>query len=280
MIDPDLVAALSAAKHLPAAEIRLALAEPERIADTVLDVLRRAGAGDELPESEADLLFWGIHVLATVRDTRLFRPFLALLRHDGDTLDALLGDAVTETLAPILNSVFDGDSSSLIALLLDSTVDDDVRNELFAVLTYLTQTKQISRQETHDLLVRFDDKRAAVERDIAWFGWEETIGLLGFNDLVPRVEVARNDGRIEADVSDAPWLRKVLREAESKPDDLARFDPIRHATLDDPIAALSWTAEDFGQPVRNPFKHVGRNDPCPCGSGKKFKKCCLDTLPA
>lgn len=20
----------------------------------------------------------------------------------------------------------------------------------------------------------------------------------------------------------------------------------------------------------------GRNDPCPCGSGKKFKKCCLD----
>ncbi len=25
----------------------------------------------------------------------------------------------------------------------------------------------------------------------------------------------------------------------------------------------------------NPFKHVGRNDPCPCGSGKKFKKCCL-----
>jgi len=20
--------------------------------------------------------------------------------------------------------------------------------------------------------------------------------------------------------------------------------------------------------------HVGRNDPCPCGSGKKYKKCC------
>jgi hypothetical protein len=25
----------------------------------------------------------------------------------------------------------------------------------------------------------------------------------------------------------------------------------------------------------NPFKQIGRNDPCPCGSGKKFKKCCL-----
>jgi len=21
---------------------------------------------------------------------------------------------------------------------------------------------------------------------------------------------------------------------------------------------------------------IGRNSPCPCGSGKKYKKCCLD----
>ena len=26
-------------------------------------------------------------------------------------------------------------------------------------------------------------------------------------------------------------------------------------------------------PVRNPLKDVGRNDPGPCGSQKKFKKC-------
>jgi len=25
---------------------------------------------------------------------------------------------------------------------------------------------------------------------------------------------------------------------------------------------------------------VGRNEPCPCGSGKKFKKCCLVRHPA
>lgn len=28
------------------------------------------------------------------------------------------------------------------------------------------------------------------------------------------------------------------------------------------------------QMARRPPK-VGRNEPCPCGSGKKFKKCCL-----
>ncbi|WP_339486159.1 SEC-C metal-binding domain-containing protein [Pseudomonas sp. EL_65y_Pfl2_R95] len=27
------------------------------------------------------------------------------------------------------------------------------------------------------------------------------------------------------------------------------------------------------EPVRNQLKDVGRNDPCPCGSLKKFKKC-------
>ena len=29
------------------------------------------------------------------------------------------------------------------------------------------------------------------------------------------------------------------------------------------------------QPVRNAAKKVGPNDPCPCGSGKKYKKCCM-----
>jgi uncharacterized protein YecA (UPF0149 family) len=29
------------------------------------------------------------------------------------------------------------------------------------------------------------------------------------------------------------------------------------------------------EPMRNPLRGVGRNDPCPCGSDKKYKKCCL-----
>jgi preprotein translocase subunit SecA len=56
-------------------------------------------------------------------------------------------------------------------------------------------------------------------------------------------------------------------------------------------SALESTAGEFEEAVRTgtaahhahgprqkPFVHVadkvGRNDPCPCGSGKKFKKCC------
>jgi preprotein translocase subunit SecA len=31
----------------------------------------------------------------------------------------------------------------------------------------------------------------------------------------------------------------------------------------------------FGQQESSPVSHVGRNDPCPCGSGRKYKHCGL-----
>ena len=32
------------------------------------------------------------------------------------------------------------------------------------------------------------------------------------------------------------------------------------------------------EPVKRAFPKVGRNDPCPCESGKKFKKCCQSLM--
>ena len=40
-------------------------------------------------------------------------------------------------------------------------------------------------------------------------------------------------------------------------------------------AAAAGKAQVKRQPVRNAAKKVGPNDPCPCGSGKKYKKCCM-----
>ncbi|MFO0947457.1 MAG: preprotein translocase subunit SecA [Planctomycetota bacterium] len=34
--------------------------------------------------------------------------------------------------------------------------------------------------------------------------------------------------------------------------------------------------EQKTEPIRNRNKRVGRNDPCPCGSGKKYKNCCMN----
>ena len=40
--------------------------------------------------------------------------------------------------------------------------------------------------------------------------------------------------------------------------------------------ALAWLADAAGVSKQ---ASVGRNAPCPCGSGKKFKKCCIDREP-
>jgi preprotein translocase subunit SecA len=42
-----------------------------------------------------------------------------------------------------------------------------------------------------------------------------------------------------------------------------------------PQLVLSRGEEDAKtKPVKRDAQKVGRNDPCPCGSGKKYKKCC------
>ena len=43
----------------------------------------------------------------------------------------------------------------------------------------------------------------------------------------------------------------------------------------DAAIAASQKGEKKPEPVRNVGKKVGRNDPCPCGSGRKFKVCCM-----
>lgn len=39
------------------------------------------------------------------------------------------------------------------------------------------------------------------------------------------------------------------------------------------IVENRYDEEDTKKPVRK-GKKIGRNDPCPCNSGKKYKKCC------
>jgi preprotein translocase subunit SecA len=34
------------------------------------------------------------------------------------------------------------------------------------------------------------------------------------------------------------------------------------------------TEEQGNIPITRDEEKVGRNDPCPCGSGQKYKKCC------
>ncbi|WP_187276071.1 DUF1186 domain-containing protein [Methylobacterium sp. WL116] len=272
--------ALSLAETLPEPLLRRALAEPDLVADETLRLLSVAAEGAELTPEQENLLFWGLHVLAHARDPRLLAPLLRFLRQDEEIVDAVLGDAVTTTLARMIASLFDGRTDGIFALILDSTVDDAVRQALLSGCVFLAIEGRIPRQTLRDLLVRFDDAKAAVEEAVGWIAWEEAIAYLGLRELAPRAEAARRDKRITDEFSDAAWFKETLREAERKPNDRSRLDAWNHGYLDDPIVQLAWTKAGYGLPTVNPFKDVGRNDPCPCGSGKKFKKCCLGKVDA
>ncbi len=59
-----------------------------------------------------------------------------------------------------------------------------------------------------------------------------------------------------------PKLKKILA---------TRFKKMR--IIGPQIAQLSHRLDN---PIRPAAQKVGRNDPCPCGSGRKYKKCCIE----
>jgi uncharacterized protein YchJ len=53
-----------------------------------------------------------------------------------------------------------------------------------------------------------------------------------------------------------------------------------HDVQDDDFGWLPVDEDDVpATPPATPFSKVGRNHPCPCGSGKKFKYCCGQSTP-
>jgi serine-type anaerobic sulfatase-maturating enzyme len=59
-------------------------------------------------------------------------------------------------------------------------------------------------------------------------------------------------------------------------DEPMRFMAAELAAHRPPANVMRWIAE---RDRRDAFAKVGRNDPCPCGSGRKFKQCCLANRP-
>jgi hypothetical protein len=54
----------------------------------------------------------------------------------------------------------------------------------------------------------------------------------------------------------------------------ASWATVIDGSIDGYLAAFRDDGSIRGTTIRKPVAPVGRNEPCPCGSGKKFKKCC------
>jgi hypothetical protein len=292
--------ALASERKLPIVSLAFCLIRIEESAPALRAVLERAANGEALADNEEMLLFRGIYVLGAARDQQSYPLLLRLLRRPERELDKLLGDPITQDLARIVAGMFDGNSEPLFELIGDRTIDQYVRDALLGAVTFLTWKALIEQQRVEDFLVRFPEDCAPEHDDEAWAGWASAIALLGLRHLAPLVHRAFDEGRVPEWVLNRRNFEKDLLDAEQRPDDPERFERDNLGYIEDIAEALAWSDplednDDFSEsddpfadpspfkaspwmpsePVRNPMRHVGRNDPCPCGSGKKAKKCCL-----
>ena len=129
-----------------------------------------------------------------------------------------------------------------------------------------------------------------------------SIGLQGYAQIDPKVEYKREGMKIFSEMWSGVGDKVtdlVLRVEQFDPEFLSylgarwqldRAQSIHEAPPSEPspagggdiraqqeaaIAASQQGGETKLEPLRNVGKKVGRNDPCPCGSGKKFKACCM-----
>ncbi|MFM8893493.1 MAG: SEC-C metal-binding domain-containing protein, partial [Planctomycetia bacterium] len=96
--------------------------------------------------------------------------------------------------------------------------------------------------------------------DLMWKGIDERV-----TDIVYRIE------QVEDDALRSTWRETAAIHAEASPATLA---PPASDRGQPEAAAGDGQPSQPVEPIRNLGPRVGRNDPCPCGSGRKFKNCC------
>ena len=207
----------------------------------------------------------------------------------------LLGDALVSTSHRIMAAVFDGDPAPLQAVIEAEHADPFVRSRMLEALAMLVLRGELDRDEVARYLRDAFSNLRPHEASFVWFGWRSAIAALGLEELTSLVRKAFERGLIDRTEMTFAEHQSDLKHALAHPESpWPQAAPKEFAPFEDTIAELSsWyafspeylerqAAEDafaprFGmaEPAINPFKGIGRNDPCPCGSGRKFKRCCL-----
>ena len=106
---------------------------------------------------------------------------------------------------------------------------------------------------------------------------KEGIGLRGYGQKDPLVEFKKEAFTLFEDMMgriDTETVRYLFLVQPARPEDEAREIERRQRRQQQQMQLQAGAAQAAEQPkpVRTGAK-VGRNDPCPCGSGKKYKKC-------
>ena len=131
------------------------------------------------------------------------------------------------------------------------------------------------------------------EYDIGWkehlLGMDhlrDSIGLRGYAERDPKIEYTREGSRLFEEMLEAVQSRvtdmlfKVRLKAGESARSVYNIAQTRHDLMQTDYSQEAGGQAQASEPppvaktIRKDTPKVGRNDPCPCGSGKKYKKCC------
>lgn len=283
---------LSHSKGLPREALRAATEQRAALAPLLIERIERCA------ESEAidDLPFFAFHLLGQWRETSAYRALARLLRCPSDRLDRLLGWSTTETAHRVMAAVFDGDPAPIYNIILDTEVDEYVRSRMCETLAMLVREGRLDRDEVAAFLRDCWINLQPRECCYVWYGWQSAIAMLGLAELKDMVREA-----FDRDLIDSGWLEYDDFEHDLT---LALLDSAEPSARDREYTLFGDTIEElstwhcFSQerdrerervrnmptlpplpslmPATNSLRGMGRNDPCPCGSGRKYKQCCRD----
>ena len=294
---------LGAENGLPRAAVQWSLDHWDEAAPRFIAKLRAYAGGANFSENDLSSLFFAVHLCGEKHEERAYVPLCELLGGEIE-LEAWLGDALTSTLPGILINVFDGDVKPLQQVYELVSANAEARVAALFALGYLVRSRGVMSDEAmrgylsqQGALIGGDDPDGLVG-----YAWVTTVGALGYDTMGAEVARALSRGVADPELADIKTFHEDLGLSRQTPDGLAAFrrasvkpfestietlgkwgfakDVERGAMpastqADTPKPLFSDAPAQYVEPYVNPLRDVGRNDPCPCGSGKKFKKCCL-----
>jgi hypothetical protein len=286
---------LTHAAGLPREALQAASAQRVEMVPLFLEEIETYLALEPAARAKPTPLFFVFHLLGEWREKTAYRPLARLLRLPRGDVDAIFGDGITTTSHRVMAAVFDGDPQPLYDIILDPNAEEFIRAGMCEALAMVTVRGELDRAVAGRFLRdAFTEMRPQAECYV-WVGWQSAIAMLGMTDLKPLVKKAFERSFIENSVLGFEHFEEDLRRGIEHSGE-TRLPDDRDSTLfGDTVEELSeWYCftqqyrEDQerwqqradadrarSERLKNPFKGVGRNSPCPCGSGKKFKKCCL-----
>jgi len=227
------------------------------------------------------LHIYAVYLLAQFREPAAYPLLVKFFSTPGDLSLDLTGDVVTEDLAALLASVCWNDLEPILRLIRDREVNEYIRGAALEALVVLVSEGEMTRE---DLVAHLREQFVNHPREPEYFWSTLVCTALDIypGELLHEIESAFEEGLVDSFVvrpADVQWQLSKGKEATLQTMK-KRFYFVRDA-----IRQMEWWAcfdKDPGGSMKTPpvqgsprTAKVGRNDPCPCGSGKKYKKCCL-----